>query len=203
MESYLKITSNIGGSRNVNLERAIMYIGEHKAIIKEWRKTYIEEHYAALRKLGETEWDKNKDNYFKCGVKIVAKCLGRFRKNAVRYMVYPKTIKKSDNKQWYYNEQTYANAFGCIIDFLERFLRKCPPNEKDYLKNLINELYQQIRNNQMVVGVNLKPMYSNALLYRQKDMLTLHANNLSKPEKERKSAEKILREIEGVDRPFP
>lgn len=122
MESYLKITSPTGGSRNANLERAIIYIGEHKAIIKEWREYYIEKHYASLKELSEEERNKKKKDYFKCGVKIIAKLFGRFCNNAILYMIEPKIIKNSKNRQWYYNKRTYAEAFGYVICFLKEFL---------------------------------------------------------------------------------
>jgi len=201
MERYIKITSIVGGSCNANLKTAIIYIGEHKAIIKEWREDHIEEHYASLKKLSEEERKKKRKAYFKFGIRIIAKGLGRLRNRAVRCMVKPEIIK--GYKRWHYNEQTYAKAFKYVIDLLELFKNKCPPNDRDYLINLIDGLYQQINNNPALAGEELERVYSNAFLFWQKDMLNFCRNYPTSPEKDKKSAGKILRELNDVDKPLP
>jgi hypothetical protein len=181
MSQYLKISNVVAGSVNSGLKQSIEYIGKH---------------YGKLA--NKKGYDNNA--YFKYGVKFIAKQFGRFRKNAIRYMVYPKNIKDSERcKQWCFNKQTYSQAFGYIIDKL----LLCPTQDSEYVATLLNKLYETICNNSGSGGSPIERKCSNALIYWQKVMLSQEMIDNSIYQGDRKSAERILGGISEVDKPLP
>ena len=179
MAQYLKVSSPVGGSCNNSLKRAITYIGTRYG------------------KLANKNGRTNKE-YFKGGRDFVAKRFGAFRKTAINHMVMPKKIKNSKNRHWRYHKRIYDEAYGYIIDLL----LKCPPDDKNMVKGLLDDLHQDIcvKSGE---GNGLARHCSNALLFWQKDMLELHkiSRNISDDDKE--VAGKILVKIVEVDKPLP
>jgi hypothetical protein len=179
MAQYLKISSPVGGLRNSGLKRSIIYIGKRYG------------------KLANRDGYKDKE-YFKCGIKVIAKLCGAFCKTAILCMVEPKKTKNPDNKKWCYHKQVYGKAYGHII----RLLHKCPPSEKDIVKELLNNLYLDICK-KLEKNNGLAHVCSNALLFWQKDMLGLHEIKPNVSINDRKEAGEILRKIIEVDKPLP
>jgi len=211
MADYLKISSP-NGSRNTSLEKAIIYIGEHRALLKEWRNEYIEKHFTAANKLSEEERRKKKKEYLNCGIKIITKHLGRFRITPIRYMIEPKKkFKNLNNSLWLYHKRIYARAFKEIVDSLSDLHQICPPSEKKALTGILEELYQLICNDQDVKSTEkegLERLYSNTLLFWQKDMLkTRRTKRFPKDRGDKNSdnvvAGEILEQINKVDKPLP
>lgn len=207
MASYVKISSPIGGSHDSDskesiiygLKRSIIYIGKHRDILKEWRKEYIEKYYASLKELSEEERHKMEKEYFKCGIEIIAKNVrGSFVKTAIRCMVKPGKAKKNYNKKWCYHKRIYGEAYGEIIRLLFKLFHKCPSNDKDYIKELLNDLYLNICK-ESEVGNELERSCSNTLLYWQKNMLELFKNQNYVSIYNKEGARGILKKIEDVD----
>jgi hypothetical protein len=170
---YLKVSSFTGGSSNSGLKRAITYIG----------KCYCR---------------RAKKNYYEYGIKFIAKKFGRFRKNAIRRMVDPLKIKNSDAKQWCYHRQIYGKVYGQIIKLLD----KSPPSDKEYVKELLHSLYQDICKN-TELGSRLAHLCSDALIFWQKDMLDLQKIKSNISINDRVDVAKILKQIAEFDKPLP
>lgn len=172
MGAYIKISSDKAGSCNSGLKQSIVYIGKK---------------YGRLaNKEGATS-----KQYLKSGIAFVAKKFGRMRHNAIKYMIFPKRIKNSTKKQWNFNKQTYARAFSLIVDYL----LKAAPEDKEYVYDLLNKLYQDSSG----YGDDVERICSDALIYWQKKMLSVNRNNPEIGE----DAGIMLRDIERYDKPLP
>lgn len=180
MADYLKIYSPVGGKLNSGLKKAITYIGKHYG------------------KLENKEGYKNKE-YFKYGRKYIAKqCKGNRCETAILYMVKPDKTKNPDNRLWRYHKRIYMEAYEHIINSL----RKCPPSDKDIVKELLNDIYLDICKR---LGEDNKParLCSNALLFWQKDMLDFYNNMPNVSIYYRDIAGKILSKIKNLDNVKP
>ena len=179
MAQYLKISSLKGGSCNTGLKKSIIFIGKRYG------------------RLANKEGHSSK-KYFKYGVKFIANKFGAFRKNAIFRMVKPKSIKNSNAKQWCYNKQVYGKAYGYII----KLLLRCQPKDKEYVTELLNNLYHDICK-EPKIDSNLERLCSNALIYRQKEMLKLYNNNPKILNYDKEEAGKLLIKIAEFDKPLP
>lgn len=179
MAQYVKITSDVAGSSNGALRKAIIYIGKRHG------------------KLANKEGYSSKE-YFKCGRDFIAKKCGSFKKTAILRMVEPRRIKGSKAKQWCYNKQAYGKAYSYIISLL----LKCPPEDKSYISSLLNMLYQDIRK-ELEPGSAPERLCSNALIYWQKSMLSIHEISTNVSVDERQEAGKILSKVKAGDKPLP
>jgi len=183
MAHYLDIPSSAAGSCNKGLKAAIVYIGKRHGRLKfkEGRKT---------------------NKYFISGRNYIAGKFGALRKTAIQRMVYPENLKDPEDpkaKVWYYHKKLYWKAYRYIIRFL---LLRCPLEDKEYVFTLLNELYQEVRENTKK-GDELERMCSNALIYWQKSMLRTYQTNGYVSNYKREEAGILLNKIIRVDKPLP
>lgn len=182
MSQYIKISSLTGGSCNCNLKSVITYIGKHYG------------------RLANKEGRKNEE-YFEGGVKFIIKHCGR-SKEAVRRMIEPKKIKNSKSREWCFNKRFYGKSYAYIVKLLyKKMHHKSKPSDKAYVEELLNKLYQDVCSS---LSANNKPdrLYSNALIFWQKDMLELHRINNKVSEDNNKETGKIITEITEVDNKY-
>lgn len=172
MGAYLKLDYSC--SYNRGMRKALIYIGRN---------------YGKHKHKNEcTDYE-----YYNSGVEYVAKKFGRFRKNAIRYMVYPKKIKESNNKRWYFNKQIYVKAYSVIVDCL----LKSKGDDRAEVLRLLTDLFIESK----IIDPQAERVCSNALIFWQKKMLSvncIHQNNATAIE-----ANTILRDIEKSDKRIP
>ena len=174
MGAYVKISysSKITGNYNFGLRHSFVYIGRR---------------YGKLANIEGLD-----DNqYLKEGIAYIAKKIGKYRKSAIKYMIYPKKIKDSINKQWCYHKQVYAKAYFLILEHLFN----APPKDMDYVYILLITLYYENCNSKNDVN----KMCSDALLYWQKKMLYLNRNDVTDGE----NSGILLRDILKYDKMLP
>lgn len=133
------------------------------------------------------------NEYYNSGVKFIAKKFGRFRNNAIKYMVYPKKIKNSNNKRWCFNKQIYVRAYSMIVDCL---LKSKGDDRKEVLW-LLTDLFIESKN----IDPEAERVCSNALVFWQKRMLSV--NSIHKDSVTATEANTILQGIEKFDQPIP
>jgi hypothetical protein len=179
MSRYLKISYPKGHSCSKGLRWAITYIGKHYG-----RRANI---------AGYTDRE-----YFKHGRNFIAKRFGAFSKGAVLSMVKSKGIKDANARQWSYHKRIYVDAYAYII----KLLFKCPPVDMTEVAKLLEGLYQDVCNDSGK-GEELERLCSNALLFWQKQMLSLYRANPNASNGSREDADKILTGIIKVDKPLP
>ena len=181
MAEYLKISYPKGDPpRSNSLKRAITYLGKY---------------YGKLaNKNGHTD-----DDYFINGEIFIARKMGSHRKTAIRRMTESEKGNDPDNRQWYYHRRIYGKAYRNIV----RWLRKRLIKDKEDVTKILDDLYRSICKETGERGNNLERLYSNALVFWQKDMLELFVINPITQIDDIEAAGKILGIIKEVDKPLP
>ncbi|MBR3686266.1 MAG: hypothetical protein IKL66_02120 [Clostridia bacterium] len=173
MSTYLNLKFNTPSTTNEGLKESLIYIGS--------RYGYY-----------SNKVDCSQNEYLKGGIAYVAKKFGRFKKNAIRYMIYAKPVKNSSNKVWKFNKNIYSRAYECIL----KILMSSPNEDRDQVYDMLKKLYLEIVN----LGEDVERTYSTALVYWQMQMLKV--NSIHKNTDTATSAMKIYNHIKRIDKNF-
>lgn len=174
MSNYLKLDFNTHTRTNFAMKEALIHIGRRNGKLKD-KEGYPEK------------------EYLKAGIHFVAKKFGRFRKNAIKYMVFTKKIKNSSNKRWCFNKQVYGRAYSEIISLLLR----SPIEDREVVHDLLRRLY----NETVECDDCSAKMCSDALIYCQKRMLLINSVHVNFDIA--KQSSRLLNSIKENDKPLP
>lgn len=154
MSSYVKISYRTKGG-NTELKKCIMFIGKF--------------------------YGKNNTDLVKSGIEFLAKKVKGASKRSVKFMIYPKSIKNSESKQWNFKKCSYDRVYRFII---YKMLQKSDHRQEGL--ELLHSLYIELIQNQN----NISKVVSDILVLEQKDLLEFA---IDKPQYA--SSQKVIKKI--------